>query len=229
MIDPDVIAAIYDFPGIFEPALQTLFVSRGITAFTSQAVASTGDALQDQELVEQGFEIIDYQKDRPRVEILFVPGSGQERFRPTLVEGVEIPLEVAWAGQFKVDVFTLPDVRMHRAYVTMVRFILHTRLLQVNAFLPDGTTPGNPGTLKKHRIQNYQTDSGTTPHMQPEPGVFQTSLIMDINFSIQDDAWADFNPDIEGGGGVQPQPSEPILDAKGFAILDAKGKRILGF
>jgi len=191
MITPEIIAAIYDFPGIFEPALKALFTAREIKAFTSQAVESTGDAGEDQELVEQGFEIIDYQKDRPRVEIIFTPGASQGRYRNTIVSGIELPLDIAWSGQFKLDVFTAADVRIHRALVTQVRFIMHTQLLQVNAFLPDGTA-GNPGTLTRHRIQPCQKDSGTTPIMRPEDGSFQTSLLTDIDFTIQDDAWADF-------------------------------------
>jgi hypothetical protein len=183
------IAEIYDFPRVMEVSLKALFTAREVKAFTSQMIGSTGDAAQDQALIEQGWDIIDFQKDRPRVEIFFQPGAGQGRFRATTVNGIVIPLETAWNGQFKLDVFTLPDIRAHAAFVTMVRFIMHTQLLQVNAFLPDGTQ-GNPGTLLSHRIQSFQKDAGTTPLMKSEEGVFQTSLLTEIDFSIQDDAWA---------------------------------------
>jgi hypothetical protein len=173
------IAANYDFPRVFEPALKTLLTLREIKAFTSQMTISTGDDAADQALLDQGWEIIDFQKDRPRAEIFFSPGAGQGQFRPLTLNGVELPVETSWSGQFKLDVFTTDDIKIHSAFVTALRFIMHTQLLCLN---------GNQLTM--HRIQVDPRDAGTTPVLAPEKGVFQTTMLTDLDFSIQDDAWA---------------------------------------
>jgi hypothetical protein len=174
------IAALFDFPGIMEPALKGLFTLREIKAFTTQAVPSTGDAAADQVLTGQGFDIIDFQRDRPRVEIMFTPGAGQGQFRPLqITDDTAVPVETSWSGQFKLEVITAPDVRIHRAFVTAVRFIMHTQLYTLN---------GN--FLDKHRIQVDVKDGGTSPMMHADEGAFQTTQLFDLDFSIQDDAWA---------------------------------------
>lgn len=178
----ETIAALYDFPRVFEPALKTLFTLREIKAFTSQMITSTGDDAADQQLIDEGWDIIDYQKDRPRAEIYFTPGAGQGQFRVTTIGGIEVATETSWSGQYRLDVFTSDDMRVHSAFVTAIRFILHTQLLSLN---------GNQ--LLMHAIKVQPKDTGTTPTLNPEKGVFQTSLLTDIDFSIQDDAWATLN------------------------------------
>jgi hypothetical protein len=60
-----------------------------------------------------------------------------------------------------------------------VRFIMHTQLYTLN---------GN--FLDKHRIQVDVKDGGTSPMMHADEGAFQTTQLFDLDFSIQDDAWA---------------------------------------
>lgn len=178
------IASIYDFQGILELALKTLFTLREVKAFTSQMTPSTGDPAADQALIDEGWDILDFQKDRPRVEIIFTPGAGQGQFRATTIAGLEkqVSIDTSFKGQFRLDVFTLPDIAVHKAFVTAVRFIMHTQLLTLN-----GTT------LLRHRIQPDLMDAGTTPITKAEQGTFSTTLLFDVDFSIQDDAWEQLN------------------------------------
>lgn len=213
------LAAVYDFQGIMEVALKSLFIEREIKAFTSQYVVSTGDDAQDAELVEQGFEILDYQKDRPRVEITFMPGAGQDQFAAKIIAGFEMPVETSWSGQFKLDVITAPDIRVHKGFVIAVRFLMHTQLQSVNGseYLP------------LHRIQSFAMDAGTSPQMKTDQGDFQTTVLFDIQFSIQDDAW-----DLLVVGEAPPAPPVPpageaIQDTGGNPLVDTGGNEILGF
>lgn len=184
-LTPEQIAALFDFPGIFEPALKTLFTARQVKAFTVQALQSTGDPVADQALIDQGFEIIDFQYDRPRVIIMFTPGAGQLQFRPLQIDEFrEVPVETSWSGQFKLDVVTAADIRVHRQFVTAVRWILLTQIYTLN-----GTV------LDKHVIQRDVKDAGSTPAMESDKGDFQTIMLFDLDFSIQDDAWPIFIPD----------------------------------
>ena len=215
-ITAEQIAALFDFPGIFEPALKSLLTAREIKAFTTQAVSSTGDAGADHELIDQGFEIIDFQRDRPRVEILFTPGAGQGQFRPLRISELqEIPIETSWSGQYKLDVITLPDIRAHREFVTAVRFIVHTQLYTLN---------GN--ILDKHRIQVDFKDAGSSPALEADKGSFQTVMLFDLDFSIQDDAWKQIEfSDVA----PEPESGDEILDTGGQEILDTGGNPILAF
>ncbi|HZQ47834.1 MAG TPA: hypothetical protein VFC07_12520, partial [Verrucomicrobiae bacterium] len=189
-----------------------LFTALEVKAFTMQAVPSTGNAAEDQALLDAGFELIDFGRDRPRVEILFTPGAGQGQFRPLRISSDrEIPVETSWSGQFKLDVITLPDIRVHRQFVTAVRFVMHTQLYLLN---------GN--YLDRHRIQVDVKDSGTTPAMESDKGDFQTTLLTDIDFSIQDEAW----PEIAE---TAPATFEPLQDTQGNAFTDTKGEEILGY
>lgn len=178
MPTPENIALIYDFERVMETSLKSVFTQNNVKAFTSQMIVRTGDAAQDGAAVQAGYDLIDFQKDRPRAEIMFIPGAGQGRFVAKFIGGTEMPVETSWKGQFKIDLITPPDIRIHAAFRTKVRFIMHTQLLSVN-----GTT------LRFHKIQNFYRDGGTSPVMKPEEGVFQTSLIFDLDFSLEDCAW----------------------------------------
>lgn len=187
MPDNAAIALVFDFEHIFEVAIKALFIANAIKAFTSQMTASTGNAAQDAALVAAGWDIIDFQKDRPRVEITFTPGSGAQQWNNKTFTGSvtgynptgEIPVETSWKGQIKLDLITPADMQIHTAYRNFVRFLMHTQL-----------TTLNNTALTLHRIQSFYHDAGTTPVLKPETGLFQTSMLYDLDFSIQDDAWA---------------------------------------
>jgi len=172
------IALIYDFERVMETSLKSLFTANNIKAFTSQMIARSGDKEQDAAAVKAGYDLIDFQKDRPRAEIMFTPGAGQGRFVAKVIGDIEMPVETSWKGQFKIDLITAADIRIHAAFRTVVRFIMHTQLLSVN-----GTS------LLLHKIQTFYRDGGTSPVMKPEEGIFQTTMIFDLDFSLEDCAW----------------------------------------
>ena len=182
MPTPENIAKVYDFSNVFEVALKTLFTSgpTQVKAFTSQMIPTTGDASQDAQLQQQGYEIIDFIKDRPRVEIFFTPGAGQERHEAQNIGGFDTSVETSWKGQFRLDCTTDADIRQHSAFVTMVRYVMHTQLY-------NGI---NGKILQNHYIHQFAKDSGTTPMIKTEEGLFQTTLLFNIDFSIQEGAWA---------------------------------------
>lgn len=169
------LADVYDFENVLETALQALFNAAEIKSFTTQDFGKTKDNGQGTQV-----PVIDFQKDRPRVEILFTVGAGQGQFRPLLVGGAEVPVETSFKGQYRLDIITSAEMAIHAAYRTRLRAFLHTQLLGVN-----GTDP-----MTLHRIHRFQQDGGTSPTFKPEEGVLRTILIFNIDFSIQDEAWA---------------------------------------
>lgn len=175
------IAAVYDFKNILERALAAVFTANGVKNFTSQSVPTTGDATQDAALEAEGWQILNFQRDRPRAEIDFSPGAGLGRWHPLAVDGVAVAVESCWGGTFRVLVVTKPDIREHNAFVCLIRFLLQTMGARINNVAP----------LTKHAVAPQFRDTGTTPTTKAEDGAFQTMLQYDLTFSVQADAWAD--------------------------------------
>lgn len=178
--DQNIIAAVYDIERALELAFKTAFTAAGITAFTSQMVASTGDAAGDAVLVAQGYDIIDFQKDRPRAEIFVQLGAGQQQWLCNLTTGEE--MEQAWAFNCAVTIVSAADIRQHAALRTMSRFIIQTLRGRVNNV-----------ALKKHCV-NHVIDGGTAPTIKSETGDFETRLTFSGGVSIQRDAFATLFP-----------------------------------
>lgn len=174
---PQAIAAVYDFERVLEFALKTVLEAAQLKAFTSQAVPAGNDDAQNADLVAQGYELLDFQKDRPRVEIEFVCGAGQRQFVPHPDTGVET--EAAWKGQYLLKLVTAADMRLHSALRTMVRYQMQKLRGTINDVAP----------MTLHNLQ-LLTDAGTSPVITPEDGVFLSTMNFDIDFSIQADAWA---------------------------------------
>lgn len=180
----DQISALYNFEAVMEMALAQLFIANDVKAFGTQWIpkASTGDAAADAATdaanIALGYSLLDFQLDRPRVEIMFTPGAGAGQFNNKVIAGTEMPVETSWSGQFKVDCITPEDSILHAQFRTLIRYILHTQLQSIN---------GNQLTM--HKVQQFAMDAGTTPVLKLEEGVFITTILFDINFSIQDDAW----------------------------------------
>ena len=182
MPDNDAIKAVYDFEFVMETALAALFTANEIKAFTTQWVQKTGKAETDAAMEAAGYSLLDFQLDRPRVEISFTPGAGAGQFANKTIAGVEMPVETSWSGQFKVDLVNAPESRLHASFRTMVRYLLHTQLLSV-------TNGDSPNALTLHKIQEFAKDEGTTPAMKGEDGAFVTTILFGVDFSIQDYAW----------------------------------------
>lgn len=174
------LAAVYDFPFIFENALKAVFEAAEVKAYTSQFVARTGEAEADAALVAAGFQLFDFQKNRPRAEIFFQSGDGAQRWHALKVLGTDQEVETSWAGEYKVTCVTRADIRIHAAFVTQCRFLLQTLQPRIN---------GAP--LTRHFLQPYALDTGTQRVPKPEQGSFTTDLGLGVNFSIQAQAWAE--------------------------------------
>lgn len=175
------IAALYDFAFIFENALKSLLTANELKAYTSQFIPKSGNADTDAANVAAGFELLDFQRDRPRSEIQFLPGAAAGPGRITLlVDGSLRPVQRSWAGGYNVRVVTRPDIRFHNQSVVFHRYLLATLPPRLNG-----------GYLTKHMMHEEINDAGATPTTKAEDGAFETVLAVNFTFSIQADAWAE--------------------------------------
>lgn len=161
---------LYDFERVLEKATRAVFVAVEIKAFTTYAVPKSGDSAIDDQL-----ETYDLQKDKPRAEIMFTPGAGQGHFK--LVNSVE--RETCWKGQLRIDIVSEDDMRIHSALRVKVRALMHGFRELVNSVEP----------MQYHKVQ-FCADAGSTPALQIQEGELVTTMLFDIDFSVQDDAWA---------------------------------------
>jgi hypothetical protein len=176
----EIIAAVYDFEFVMETALKSVFDGEDIQALTTRQVVGSGSDETDAAAVAAGYTILTFKKPRPRVEIQFTCGGGDGQFRQIRVNGAGQEVETSWSGQFRVTCITDADIRVHSEFIVAVRFLLQTLRPRINA-----------AVLPKHCLQPFSRDGGTSTRHSPQEGVIVTDLLLDIHFSIQDDAWAD--------------------------------------
>ncbi len=153
---------VYMFEFIFPEAIRAVMAAAQITAYTN-------------------FVPPELQLERPRVEISFVPGAGQGRFHPTQLK------ESAWKGQFTLQLVTGADMAVHGRYVSAVRRLMHGPASVFNEVQPMANHSFRPPIASES--SSCFMDSGSTPVMKPEEGVYHTTLVYDVDFSIQDNAW----------------------------------------
>lgn len=148
---------IYSFEQIFEDALKAVFTAREVKAFTSQ-------------------DTPDFQKDRPRVEVVFIPGPSQGQYKTV---GGNFR-QTSWKGQFQLRLVTEASAQVHNAFRAVIRSIMHGVGAAINETPP----------MDKHKLQPFFADAGTSPRYQPEEGTYETNMIFECDFSVQNSAWA---------------------------------------
>jgi len=122
-----------------------------------------------------------FQNAIPRVEVTVMVGAGAQRF--SAIDGTAASSrETAWQAQLRLDLITPAAISVHRAYRATLRKSMATLPALIN----------NAEGMTRHKIQRI-VDAGSTPHFSPQDGVFQTTLLYDLQFSVQANAWPDLD------------------------------------
>lgn len=156
---------IYDFEGVIEAAAASVFVAAGLVCFTPQSDPA-------------------FQKERPRVEAIFVPGSSLRRCQIVNSEGatLEASREVAWKGRLQIEAITDSVIATHAAYRAKVRNVMAKFAATVNGV-----------NLTRHAILFPISDLGSSPTYKTSEGFYATVMNYEFNFSVQADAWGALN------------------------------------
>jgi hypothetical protein len=169
-------ATIYDFEGIFEPPIASLYAVGGLTAWTSR-----GEVTIDE--VTKKVKIIDgdpMQKDRPRVEVIFTRGAGRMQWHPgdnTAPYGSDV--ESAWRGNVSITLVTDPRGSVHFGLLPTVR--------RITAGIPAAL---NEVQITTHKIQWPLIETGETHRYdRSQGGYFATTITLTFDFSVQKNAW----------------------------------------
>lgn len=173
------IAMIYALEKAAELGFKTYLESAGVKTFAgSLLIPSSGDADLDKANVAAGYNIIDFQKDRPRVEIFATLGAGKQQFIPH-PQYPDVECETLWDITIAFNALTRADMMVHDAYRTMVRYLTHSARGVINGV----------GGMENHYLGTI-TDGGTSPVEVPEQGIFRTILSINSMISVQANAWA---------------------------------------
>lgn len=120
----------------------------------------------------------DFQTERPRYEVVFKVGTahpkgpqGQRQLMPQ----TQTQRDVAWRGDFSVICVTDSEQASHAA---MGAFRAKLRY-----YMPMLPKLANGKYLKFHNI-NFITETGTNPSYMPEDGIWLSSIMYSVDFSI---------------------------------------------
>lgn len=162
MTDPNILD-VYDMEPQLEAAIASVLTAGGLKACTPLTVK-------------------DFQTERPRYEVVFKVGSshpkgstGQRQLMPQ----TQIQRDVAWRGEFSVICVTdsEQDSKQSMGY-------FRAKLRYLQPLLP---ILSNGVLLPYHNIQ-FVTETGTTPTYSPEDGLWLSSIMYAIDFSINNSA-----------------------------------------
>jgi hypothetical protein len=150
---------IYDFENLIEGAIQTIFDSVDVKAFTPTNVGE------------------EFLRDLPRCEAVVEIGASGDRLLPQvgLDQTAGSLRELDFAGRLTVAVMTYPDNKIHSAYRAKVRNLCSTLKRRVNGV-----------TLLNHKIQSVKS-AGCNYYYEPQKA-YRTDLNFSIKFSISPQA-----------------------------------------
>jgi hypothetical protein len=167
------VADIYDFEGQVEPAVKAVLVAMGLAAFTTQ-------------------DEIDFTKDRPRVEVMFTLGAGQNRWAiinpetgleptgTTAQDAWNYRRESAWACSITIQAITDADIAAHSIYRAKARNALAGLWVCINEV----------NDLMTRHFLTMSSDGGNSSiQMDQEHGMFKTDFHFNGKISVQADAW----------------------------------------
>lgn len=162
-MDNTDILNVYNMEPQFEAAIAAALTAGGLKACTPATVK-------------------DFQTERPRYEVVFKVGSSQPKGnvgQRWIMPQTMIQRDVAWKGEFSVICVTdsEQDSKDSMGYFRAILRYLQPLLPKL----------ANGIALPYHNI-NFVTETGTAPTYQPEDGLWMSSIMYAIDFSINSSA-----------------------------------------
>lgn len=155
---PENIAKIFDFEEIMAEAFASVVQYVGIPVVTQDTITQL-------------------QTPRPRIEVLFKVGPGQQQY--TRENGTQ--RETAWRGTVSWHIVTNnseDNKKVHQQYCSLLRYLMP----KFNALL-------NGSVLPLHKVNNPIRDEGTSLTITTQDGYWTTAVNWGIDFSVNVNAW----------------------------------------
>jgi hypothetical protein len=149
---------VYDFENQIEAAAKLVFADADLTC------RIPADDSDDS----------DFQKVRPRVELVMTLGAGAQRWKPDDYR------EQAWKGSIRLHVLTSEDPVQLRSYLSQVRAVMAT----LPASIQTNHAPVYVVVFKPIRW------AGESPIYRPQDGFFAVTMNYDFDFCVKTDVWS---------------------------------------
>ena len=123
-----------------------------------------------------------FQKERPRVEAVIMPGAAMGFLLPDSARVCRSGFlrEKARNASLHLLAITSAEIQIHRAYVARLLYAVDTLGFDMN----------ETALMPYHAVQMVKCNGGGMNH-NPEDGSFETTLTCDVHFGIKESAWAD--------------------------------------
>lgn len=169
-------SAVYDYFTPIENAIAAAFQRNGVDCYTPLGEQQLNESSESEPSNTAAF-----QKKRPRVEVVLMPGANKGILRAEDGRRVAAGYLREWArtSSLVLAVITEADIIQHRAYLAKILYLLDTLAYDVS-----GTE-----TLQNHAIQSIKCLGGSIAY-KSEEGNYQTTLNNELEFSVQTTAWA---------------------------------------
>ena len=177
---------IYDFSTPIEETFAFIFSARGMNCYSPLGESILNEAANDAppDLIQQ------FQKKRPRVEILLIPGAGLGHLRPR-TDNVASRITPGFLrdnshrANMILWVVTRADILEHRAYIAQVRCLLEVIAFEANA----------SGKMAHHTIQTFKV-TGEQPASKAGEGIIEATINCELEFSVKESAWTAFDAEM---------------------------------
>jgi hypothetical protein len=168
---------IYDYFTPIEDAIAAVFKAAEITCLTPLGVQK----FEVDEADTSDKDALEFQKPRPRVEVVLHPGSNLGLLYP--VSGRRVAAghlrEQARRAMLTLTIVTKDSILEHRAFVAQVLYIADTLAYEAT----------NSRLLVNHNLSSLRCTGGTAGY-RPQDGVMETLLNFDLDFAVQVAAFA---------------------------------------
>lgn len=155
------VSDIYDYFTPLEDAIRTVFEAAEVTCWTPLSDPA-------------------FQKERPRIEALILPGQNKGMLRPvpSVRTASGFLREKARRSQLVIRVVTEANIATHRSFVAKILYLLDTLGYEMNA----------GDKLPNHAVGSLICNGGNLDY-SPEDGSYVSLLNCDLDFSVKEASW----------------------------------------
>lgn len=172
--------AVYNFEGAILNPIAVLVAQEEIAVYTpsNDALRTAAWLAANPDLADLVLSSVDFQKKRPRTEIIYQHGQETGHVYPPVCR------PDVWTGNLMLGIVTAPVAASHEQHRARVRNVMTL----VRTALYDDRISSTDLLLPWHCILDM-VESGTSPATEPKDGYYLSNINYAIKINIRPEAW----------------------------------------
>lgn len=172
--------AVYNFEGAILNPIAVLIAQQQMAVYTpsNDALRTAAWLAANPTLTDLVLSSVEFQKKRPRVEIIYQHGQETGHVYPPVCR------PDVWTGNLMVGIVTAAVAASHEHHRARVRNVMTL----VRTALYNDRTASTDALLPWHGILDLE-DSGTAPATEPQEGYYLSNITYAIKINIRPTAW----------------------------------------